>query len=98
MDASGRGKRHGEAGRRQEHTWRMTGAAVSLLVVCACAARGQNGALPYDKRISWFSYNADHSVDKRWGVHFDGSYRPMYGARWRPVSYTHLTLPTIYSV
>ena len=58
-------------------------AAVFLLAVCCCATRAQNGALPYDKRILWFSYNADHPVDDRWGVHFDGSYRPLYGSRWR---------------
>ena len=83
MGASARGIRDGEGGGSRKRIPRMTGAAVSLLVVCACAARGQNGDLPYDKRISWFSYNADHPVDKRWSVHFDGSYRPIYGTRWR---------------
>ncbi|MFZ5927789.1 MAG: DUF2490 domain-containing protein [Acidobacteriota bacterium] len=43
----------------------------------------QNGELPHNKRISWLSYNADHPAGSRWSVHFDGSYRPMYGTVWR---------------
>ncbi len=47
------------------------------------AGFAQNGPLPYDKRISWLSYNADHPAGRNWSLHFDGSYRPMYGAPWR---------------
>ncbi|MCS7041524.1 MAG: DUF2490 domain-containing protein [Bryobacteraceae bacterium] len=52
-------------------------------LAAAPALQAENGALPHDKRISWLSYNADHPVNRRWSLHFDGSYRPMYGADWR---------------
>ncbi len=64
----------------------MPRAGAPALLACllaAAAARAQNGELPYDKRISWLSYNADHRIRGPWALHFDGSYRPMYGAPWR---------------
>lgn len=57
--------------------WLWLGAAAPL------AAQNGNGALPHDKRIFWLSYSADHPWSPRWSLHFDGSYRPMYGADWR---------------
>lgn len=57
--------------------------AALLLFALLPALRAQNGELPYDKRVFWLSYNADHPAGRNWSVHFDGSYRPMYGAAWR---------------
>ncbi len=59
--------------------------AVWLLLVAAgpVAAQNGNGGLPENKRISWFSYNADHPWSQRWSLHFDGSYRLMHGTDWR---------------
>lgn len=57
--------------------WLCLGAAPSL------EAQNGNGELPHNKQIFWLSYNADHPWSPRWSLHFDGSYRPMQGARWR---------------
>jgi hypothetical protein len=43
----------------------------------------QNGELPRNKKISWLSYNGQHSINEKWSLHFDGSYRPLYGSSWR---------------
>lgn len=57
--------------------------AAAIACLAAPAVHAQNGELPRNKRISWLSYNADHAVSRNWSLHFDGSYRPMFGTEWR---------------
>lgn len=33
--------------------------------------------------MQWQTYNANHPIDQRWGIHIDGSWREMTGSHWQ---------------
>lgn len=56
--------------------------AGAALLLLASGLFAQGGGIPYDKHQQWFFYSADHAVNSKWGLHFDGSWRQMNHSLW----------------